>query len=397
MISERETTLQALDRARRILAALETKKAGYTSLDLPASLMIELEDQQKIVADLEGRVLGFGPRPGLVAARPASGFKAHPAANPLERHYNEILDNLVKGKVVIFLGPGINLGERGPEEAFAPGQHLPTSPDLANYLAENFGYSLDDPDDLPKVSQYIQIARGYGELYDELHNLFNLDYAPNLVHRFFGLLPSVLREKGFSPRPLLFITSNYDDVLERAFREAGVEYDLVSYIAEGEQRGKFLHWPLGQSQSQLIERPNEYSQLSLEQRSVILKIHGAVDRYDTERDSYAITEDHHINYLSRADIGSLMPYNLVAKLRKSPYLFLGYSLQDWRLRVVLNRLWPEQQLKYKSWAVELNPQELDKNFWMKWGVEMLDNPLADYLAGLGERLENLPSGSGETV
>ena len=40
---------------------------------------------------------------------------------------------------------------------------------------------------------------------------------------------------------------------------------------------------------------------------MILKIHGAVDRVDAERDSYVITEDHYIDYLTRTDISNLMP------------------------------------------------------------------------------------------
>jgi hypothetical protein len=80
--------------------------------------------------------------------------------------------------------------------------------------------------------------------------------------------------------------SYYDDVLERAFREADEPFDLVIYLAEGSNRGKFLHMaPNGRSQ--VIDVPKTYRDLSLDDRSVILKIHGAVDRSspDGEDDS----------------------------------------------------------------------------------------------------------------
>ena len=47
--------------------------------------------------------------------------------------------------------------------------------------------------------------------------------------------------------------------------------------------------------------------LSVEKRSIILKIHGAIDRQNSGRDSFVITDDNYIDYLTRADISSLVP------------------------------------------------------------------------------------------
>jgi SIR2-like protein len=202
-------------------------------------------------------------------------------------------------------------------------------------------------------------------------------------------LPATLREKGYPPRHQLIVTTNYDDLLERAFQTAGEPFDLVSYIAEGEQRGKFLHWP-HQGEARLIEKPNEYRGLALDQRTVILKIHGAVDRLNPEQDSYVITEDHYIDYLTRTDISNLIPATLAAKLRRSHFLFLGYSLRDWNLRVILHRIWGAQKLTYKSWAIQLDPQPLDQEFWRKRDVDILNVRLEDYVATLNERIQALP-------
>jgi hypothetical protein len=190
------------------------------------------------------------------------------------------------------------------------------------------------------------------------------------------------------------VTTNYDDLLERAFTAANQPFDVVSYVAEGEHRGKFLHRPPA-GEALLIERPNEYRGLSLEQRPVILKIHGAVDRDVPERDSFVITEDHYINFLTRTDISNLIPVTLAAKLRKSHFLFLGYSLRDWNLRVILHRIWGEQKLVYKSWVIQASQQELDQKLWTQRDVEILNVSLEDYLAELNARMQGLlPSGGG---
>jgi len=166
---------------------------------------------------------------------------------------------------------------------------------------------------------------------------------------------------------------------------AGEEFDLVCYVAEGRHRGKFHHiTPDGDLR--LIERPNEYKALSLTERTVILKLHGAVDRVVPERDSYVITEDHYIDYLTRTDIAQLVPVGLAARLRRSHFLFLGYSLADWNLRVILHRIWGEQELSYSSWSIQLDPKPLEEGFWRRRGVEILHARLEDYIDALAAHL-----------
>jgi hypothetical protein len=86
--------------------------------------------------------------------------------------------------------------------------------------------------------------------------------------------------------------------------EANEPFDLVIYLAEGVNRGKFLHvGPDGRSK--IIDVPNRYRNLSLDQRSIILKIHGAVDRSSAEgdNDSFVITEDHYIESMTAPPAG----------------------------------------------------------------------------------------------
>jgi len=310
-----------------------------------------------------------------------------PEPDPLDEHYRTVITAITDGDVVSFLGAGVNLCGRPEGASYQHGQYLPSGSELAEYLAQQFGYMGGDKKDLLRVSQYATVMRGSAPLYRRLHFIFDADYPPTPLHRFLALLPGLLREKGYPPYQLI-VTTNYDDVLERAFQEAAQPFDLVSYVAEGEHRGKFLH-RLPDHEVRLIEKPNEYRDLSLEQRTVILKIHGAVDRKKAGNDNYVITEDHYTDYLTRTDISNLIPVKLAEKLRNSSYLFLGYSLRDWNLRVILRRIWGEQQLTYQSWAVQLAPTTLDQKFWGTRGVEIIDQTLEDYIAALSVRIQKL--------
>ncbi len=318
---------------------------------------------------------------------------AHGLSEPLNAHYEAIIKTIVQGRVVLFLGEDANLCGRPADKKWVCGQSdaLPSSAEVAEHLARNFEYPPGAPPDLVRVSQYISVVSGSGPLYEELHSLYDNDYEPTPVHRCFASTPNLLRDKGYPLRYPLIVTTNYDDALERAFRAVDEPFDLVAYVAEGEQRGKFIHFLPG-GEVVVIERPNEYRGLSLEQRSVILKIHGAVDRPGAMWDSFVITEDHYINYLTRTDISNLLPVTLAAKLRKSHFLFLGYSLRDWNMRVILHRIWGEQKLTYKSWAILGKMELMEKDFWRSREVDVFNVPLNEYVAELGERLEGTAPG-----
>jgi len=314
----------------------------------------------------------------------------------LDMHYTTVSTAVADGDVVPFLGAGVNLCDRPEEAGYQHGRYLPSGAELSEYLANRFRYPGDDKRDLLRVSQYVAVIRGSGPLYRRLHDVFAADYPPTSVHKFLAALPALLREKGHPAETTyqLIVTTNYDNALERAFEAAEEPFDLVFYEAKkGEHRGKFWHQPYG-DKARLIETPNEYRDLSLDQRSVILKIHGAVDRASPTQSSFVITEDHYIDYLTRTDISSLVPIKLAAKLRSSSYLFLGYSLRDWNLRVILHRIWGEQPLSYQSWAIQRHPQPLDRTFWRNRGVEIIDQCLEDYIAALDERMGALPQAGG---
>jgi hypothetical protein len=310
----------------------------------------------------------------------------------LDSHYKQICDRLIEGRVIPFLGAGVNLCGRPHGAGWVLGRTLPSGSELSRHLAERFNYRSGDGEtpDLMRVSQFAAVMDGAGPLYEKLRQVFNADYTPTPLHSFLASLPGIIRGKGYPPRHQLIITTNYDDVLEQAFHQAGEPFDLVVYVADGKDRGKFWHYaPSGEPR--VIDRPNKYRGLSLEQRTVIVKLHGAVDRDDEERDSFVITEDHYIDYLIQTEITNLLPVPLPEKLKRCHFLFMGYALKDWNLRVILRRIWLDQQLNWKSWAIEINPEEIEVQFWLKRNVDIIKVSLEQYIAGLGATLDHWPT------
>ncbi len=305
----------------------------------------------------------------------------------LEAHYNAVVNAFQRGHVVPFLGAGANLCDRpnGKVWRFDQNEFLPSGSELSSHLARSFDCDLPDNLDLLRVAQYIDLIAGTAPLYDELRNLFARDYPPTSIHRLLAKWPARMRSKGQPIRYQLIVTTNYDDILERAFCAENEPFDLVTYIATGPDRGKFKHRPPA-STPIIIHKPNEYIDVSPSRRTVILKIHGAVDRVLSERDSFVITEDHYIDYLTRTDLSGLVPVNLLRTLQRCHFLFLGYGLRDWNLRVILHRIEREQVLSWRSWAIQREIDEIDLRFWRLHSVDVIDSDLGSYVEGLKHRL-----------
>jgi SIR2-like domain len=305
-------------------------------------------------------------------------------ASSLDDHARTVVRELLARRVVVFLGPGVNLCGRPAELTWSASQYdwLPDDQELAAYLGDLFSYRGGNEQDLARIAQWVSLTVGTYPLYSELRRLLDRDYPPTAVHRFLASVPAA------SHRYPLIVTANTDDLLERALRDAGEPFDLVSYVPEG----WFRHHP-HEGEPVSIPLPNQYQGISIDTRTVILKLLGTVDRTDESRDSFVVTEDNYISYLTRSDVSNLIPAGILALLRSSPYvLFLGYGLRSWYRRVVLSRLWGESRLRFQSWAVQRHPDPVDRELWNFRGTELVDVGLEEYTEALHTHLSEAEHG-----
>ena len=303
-----------------------------------------------------------------------------------DEHFEKVAHYLAEGELVPLLGAGVNVCDRSDAETYEYDRNLPSGKELSELLAAEYGYPTgrEDRADLLRVAQYAQARLRHTEeehrLRDSLHRIFRAHYGPTSVHRF---LASVPQRTGAH---MLALTTNYDDALEQAFEAAGEPYSVVFYRASREGRCWVRHGE--ESEAELIVRPERYTDISLHERSVILKVHGAVDRSERRsfNDSYVISEDHYIDFLATTRLESLVPRGLLVPLLNSALLFLGYQLRDWNLRVILHELWSNRDFGYPAWAVHRDVDEVDAAIWRSRSVELFDAGLCAYVDDLSARL-----------
>ena len=194
-----------------------------------------------------------------------------------EEHFEEVIESLLDGRVVFFLGLDMNPAQRPPNVKWQSKQnsHLPSCQELAAYLATK---NLEGNFNLAKVTQDFAVNRSYGPLRDKLDKLYKKSYHPKPIHHFCVNLSEQLNEKVLRPKHPIIVTTNYDDVLERTFEEANQSFDLLYTLPLKEHNGKFAHicfdskegWSI---RAPIIEHPNKYI-LRPYQRPLIIKVNG---------------------------------------------------------------------------------------------------------------------------
>jgi hypothetical protein len=298
-----------------------------------------------------------------------------------------LLNLMTKRLLIPFFGAGVNLTNRPPGAAFDPeGPYLPNAAELSDSIAKEFNYPWKDPS-LLRVSWYASVMGGKDMLYQHLHNIFSREYRTTDVHQFFARLPKKLASKGYLNRYQLIVTTNYDELLERAFDAENEPYDLFSYVVSSRRGvGKFKYTPY-QGEPEPILKPNEF--VAPIDRTVILKIHGAVNRQYWEHSSFVITEDDYIDYLAELNPEEI-PALIKERMLHRRFLFLGYSLSDWNLRVLLRTIRASSPFNDPQWAIVSDHELWDPLYWKQHNVRLIKRPLSDYVETLTEQLESLP-------
>jgi len=315
-------------------------------------------------------------------------------------HYELIAGSA--GNLIVFVGAGANTAERN--DGWQEGSDsLPDDRDVARHLAGQASL-VDPPQDLAEVAQLAIAKYGEPRVYGWLREILILpeDPVPHRVHELLAGLPAALGRSPFGEQYQMIVTSKYDAALEQAFRGKQEEYDVAVYRVPargGTWAGGFVHVPYeGEPTPIGVGAASEYKKFPIVRdrktnsftmsRTVIVRINGVVDDpaayYDDEkwRDNYVLTEDDYISYLSGLPIEQVVPGQIRAKLMQSSYLFLGYTLADWRLRVFLQRIWGGPLSRANYWAVADAPGDLEEKVWGKWGVQLLGSGVTEYLEGL---------------
>jgi hypothetical protein len=249
--------------------------------------------------------------------------------------------------LILFIGSGVsaNLG-------------LPTFDRLTDLIAEELDY---DPDVFRILGGYLELAEyyqieklGLGSLRSKLDQAWHdpsISIEQSYVHR---LLPEV-------QAPLVY-TTNYDRWIERAYDRLGRRYTAVVTIADTKDIKEGV--------------------------PQIIKFHGDF----TEDASIVLTES---SYFERLSFESPLDLKLRADALGRSILFLGYSLRDINMRLLmfkLNKLWEAPSVRAarpQSYMVLSRANPVQEAVLRRRGIEPIVTPGEDPGRGLEDFLSEL--------
>jgi hypothetical protein len=245
-------------------------------------------------------------------------------AQYMRPEYPPLTRALAEHSLVLFLGADLPRSVTG----------LPSRADLARGLAQRHG--LDTTLSLAQVAQRVSRAGSRFDFTDYLRR--ELDTAGKPVSAFYQRLAAFAKDHSLPA----IITTAYDDLLERALRDAGVPFDRLA-------RGSDV----------AFARPD---------RLVLIKLYGDVQMPDT----LVVTEDDHYGLWRDRDKEALLD-EVRSLLKKQTVLFLGYNLSDpdfnllWR--EVLDKMGRFVRTAYAVWP---GLPEAEVRMWADRGIVILE-------------------------
>ncbi|WP_418960543.1 SIR2 family NAD-dependent protein deacylase [Streptomyces tritici] len=299
--------------------------------------------------------------------------------------YGFIAKELVDGRAVPFLGAAASYAGV-PDDA---PRRLPGGQGLAERLIDLWkGYPGTASDPLTQVTQYYEeCVASHTDLCRCFRQVFyeeQLEQTPPPTARLLAAIEPP------AARPFVIITTNYDCLVEKALDEAGRPYAVVIQdsnpgsphnlrVRERESQG----FKGVQSQDLVLD---DYAGATL-----IYKLHGGfADGLDEDVDTLVVTEGDYIRFVASLASNTVPPSAIATHLLNDRrMLFLGYSMADWNMRVILYQLAqrrPNPKDVLRSWGVRRNVSVVEKRFWDKRDVELFDMDLAEFVAQLDEAI-----------
>lgn len=288
------------------------------------------------------------------------------ATDTMSPSKSPVPDNIVsavkKGECILFLGAMVSsLSPMGCPFQYIEGP--PGGGELSKRLAKRCGYPLEDSWNLARVS-----------LYYETHPDFSRELLVKAIAEEVGssnLVPSpALYMLASLPFPII-VTTNYDRLFEMALRD--------TELSDQTRKDPIIriYDPRGQSDKVPL-RPTAA-------RPVLLKLHGDIEKPE----SIVVTEEDYITFIQKMSDHTRHPIPKAIQMYMTdwPIIFIGYSLKDYNLRLLLRTLrWTIDPANFPlCYSVDPQPDNLIVAVWQNGAqklVRFLEQDLWDFVPAL---------------
>lgn len=269
-----------------------------------------------------------------------------------------IIRSVKKGQATPIIGPGVVESLIG------------STREIARRWAETYHFPLEphEREDLPQVAQYLAVNQDRAFPRDELSNYLRQElqtrYAADLSEALRSpqaALAQVFEAVGAKRRAQdtleahrvlasmpfpIFVTTNSDNLLAHALREAGKkpEVELCPWNEYIEPEGGSIY-----------QREPDYRPTP--ERPLVYHLFGQFENPD----SLVLTEDDYFDYLMGVTTNKdLIPAAVRRALADTALVFLGFQMDDWNFRVLFRSIMGQgggRRSRYAHVAAQIEPEE----------------------------------------
>lgn len=270
-----------------------------------------------------------------------------------------ILNRIRKGHCTPFLGAGASISHSGEGGLLSAGE-------LAAKLAKECEYPGTDDRDLLRVTQYYVMKFDGHIVRERIADLLPTNtIKPSEIHTILASLPFTH-----------VLTTNFDNLMERSFAEAGKTSRAISYFS--------------------ADRPEEINCNATVDSPLVYKLHGSLE----DPLSMVVTEDDVIDFLANLiEKQPPIPREIKNIFEQHTILFIGYGLKDWNIRAMIRGIRGRRTAGrdyIKSFAIQRRPD--DPRLAIEWaqtvgymdrreGVQCYDIDASEFVKELKKRFD----------
>lgn len=259
-----------------------------------------------------------------------------------------LLSQITDGKIVLFLGAGTS-----SDAVDQNGNNPPLGNKLAEKLSDKFlgGKYKNSP--LSQVSEYAISESSLFDVQDYIREIFE-PFQPTKSH----ILTT-------SFKWWAIVTTNYDRIIEKA-------YDIKKEVC--------------QKPVPFIENGDRVEDKLRDSNSVpLLKLHGCITRISNSNCPLILSTDQYIQYKKGRDriFDHFKNYG-----HERTIVFIGHSLQDPDLRVILLELTQIIEGRPRYYTVTPTVDDVKKRFWESKKITTLEGTFADFMSTIDKKISS---------
>ncbi len=255
---------------------------------------------------------------------------------------NILTESAINNNLLVFVGAGASIGEDG-EIGLPSGQKL-------NNLLKSAFYEEDETDGLSfeSAAEFLEGKYGRRTLIDKISEIIKKVEHPVNTHRLISELPFEI-----------VVTTNYDDLIEKALTEIGKEHLTITCDTD---------------------------LINLSKSAIkVFKIHGCIN---TKSDDIIISEK---DYYEKFLLSSYLFVDILKSwLTTHTCLFIGYSLSDINIKHLffdISKRLGITNIKGRFFAVQYSPTQAEINLWEKRGFVIIKSDQNAFLNDLIDEIE----------